>query len=91
MGREKKNKRHTESVYLNGYVGCANNLNNLNSNKSKTKKNSKDFRISINKIISNFNSNRSSLSKTKGRLNKSEMLRTKVSIKNKKINKKRKK
>ena len=82
---ERKNnfKRHTESVYLNGYVGCANNLNNLNSNKSKTKKNSKDFRISINKIISNFNSNRSSLSKTKGRLNKSEMLRTKVSIKNK--------
>ena len=81
---ERKNnfKRHTESVYLNGYVGSANNMNNLNSNKSKAKKPSKEFKLSIKKIINNFNSNRSSLSKNKTRLNKSEMLRRKVSIKN---------
>ena len=75
-------KKHTESVYLNGYMGTANNTNNLIFNKSKSKKASTKSKISIKNLISNFNSNRASLTKNKKRLNKSEMLRIKPSIKN---------
>ena len=81
---ERKNnfKRHTESVYLNGYAGTTNNSNNLIFNKSKTKKSPKELKTSIKKIINNFNSSHSSLTKNKKRLNKSEMLRVKRAIKN---------
>ena len=81
---ERKNifKKHTESVYLNGYAGTVNNINNLIFNKSKNKKNQKEIKTSINQIINTFSTTRSSLSKNKKRLNKSEMLRVKVSLKN---------
>ena len=88
---ERKNnfKKHTESIYLNGYIGTANNmihLNQLKFNKSKTKKDTKstkkETKTSIKQIINHFDYNKSSIIKNKKRLNKSELIRTKSSIKN---------
>ena len=90
---ERKNnfKKHTESVYINGYVGTANNMYNINNlifNKSKTKKPQKELNTSIKKLINNFSTNNSSsISKNKKRLNKSEIVRIKPSLRyNTKIN-----
>ena len=78
---ERKNiiKKHSESVYLNGYIGTANNIKHSLMNKSKSKKETKEIKTSITQLINNFNSSRSSLNKNKRRLNKSEMLRIKSS------------
>ena len=76
---ENKNsfKKHSESVYLNGYIGAANNMNYLTfNNKSKIKKGKDEVRTSITHLINNFNhSSHSSINKNKKRLNKSEMIR----------------
>ena len=83
---EKKNhfKKHSESVYLNGYIGKETNMNYSTFNKSKLKKTKKEIRTSIKHLISNFNSSRTSINKNKKRLNKSEML--KININNHNIN-----
>ena len=72
-------KKHSESVYLNGYIGTANNIKHSTINKSKSKKDTKEVKTSIKQLINNFNSSRTSLYKNKRRLNKSEMLRIKTS------------
>ena len=85
---ERKNnfKKHTESIYINGYVGTANNMLNINNlmfNKAKRKKPQKELNTSIKKILNNFNtSNSSSIIKNKKRLNKSEIVRAKPSLRN---------
>ena len=83
---EKKNhfKKHSESVYLNGYIGKETNMNYSTFNKTKLKKTKKEIRTSIKHLISNFNSSRTSINKNKKRLNKSEML--KININNHNIN-----
>ena len=80
---ERKNnyKKHTESIYLNSYLGTDKIITNLIFNKSKTKKSIKETKTSISQVINNFKSNNESITKSKKRLNKSE-IRTKVFTKN---------
>ena len=77
LSEQKNNfKKHSESVYLNGYIGTANNMNYLTFNKSKPKNGQKEVKTSIRHLINNFNSSRTSINKNnKKRLNKSEMLK----------------
>ena len=80
-------KKHTESFYINGYIGTSNNINRLSLNKSKIKNEKKEKRISIKELTNTFDSSNSIYDKNKKRLNKSEMLRTKASFKdNNRIN-----
>ena len=81
---ENKNifKKHSESIYLNGYIGTANNMNYLTFNKSRIKNGQKEFKTSITHLINNFNSSRSSINKNRKRLNKSEMLKINKHINN---------
>ena len=74
---EQKNifKKHSESVYLNGYIGTANNMNHSTFNKSRVNKGQKEIKTSIKHLINNFNSSRTSINKNRKRLNKSEMLK----------------
>ena len=72
-------KKHSESVYINGYIGTANNIKHSTMNKSKSKKETKEVKTSIKQLINNFNTSRSSLNNNKKRLNKSEMLRLRTS------------
>ena len=74
---EQKNifKKHSESLYLNGYIGTANNMNHSTFNKSRVKKGQKEIKTSIKHLINNFNSSRTSINKNRKRLNKSEMLK----------------
>ena len=54
--QKKKNnyKKHTESIYLNSYLGTDKIITNLIFNKSKTKKSIKETKTSISQVINNF-------------------------------------